>query len=135
MGDTQPHKWKCEQCEHLGWLKTPGMCQACESVGTVKPTPRKDILVIHRQGDGQAYAWDDVSGTELDAKLTLKARMEEMEQFKKHGVYEKVREEVCWAVTGKGPIGTRWIEINTGDESNPEYRSRLVAQQVKYNSK
>ena len=92
-------------------------------------------MVVHRQEDGTAYAWDDVSGNELDFKLTLKARMEEMEEFKKHGVYEKVREEVCWAVTGKGPIGTKWIDINKGDESKPEYRSRLVAQQVKYNSK
>ena len=39
---------------------------------------------------------------------------------------------MCWAVTGKGPIGTRWIDINKGDEVNPEHRSRLVAQQVKY---
>ena len=58
-----------------------------------------------------------------------------MEQFKKHGVYEKVKEEVCWAVTGKGPIGTRWIDLNKGDEDYPDHRSRLVAQQVKYQSK
>ena len=32
-----------------------------------------------------------MSGTGLDAGLTFKARMEEMEQFKKHGVYEKVK--------------------------------------------
>ena len=80
-------------------------------------------------------AWDDVSGNELDPELTLKARKEEMDQFMKHEVYEKVKEEGCWNVTGKAPIGTRWIDINKGDEANPEYRSRLVAQQVKYNSK
>ena len=80
-------------------------------------------------------AWDDVSGNELDPKMVLQAREEEMDQFRKHGVYEKVQEEVCWAVTGKAPIGTRWVDINKGDEVSPEYRSRLVAQQVKYNSK
>ena len=58
-----------------------------------------------------------------------------MEQFKKHEVYEKVREEVCWAVTGKAPIGSRWIDINKGGDANPDYRSILVAQQVKYQSK
>ena len=94
----------------------------------------EDIMVVHRQEDGTALAWDDVSGNELDPKLVLIAREEEMEQFRKHQVYEKVIEEVCWAVTGKGPIGTRWIDINKGDEVNPEHRSRLVAQQVKYNS-
>ena len=32
---------------------------------------------------GKAYAWD-VSGSELDALLTLEAREEEMEQLRKH---------------------------------------------------
>ena len=94
-----------------------------------------DISVIHNGEDGKAYAWDDVTGNELDAKLTLKARREEMEQFHKHGVYEKVKEEVCWAVPGKAPIGSRWIDINKGDEGNTYHRSRLVAQQIKHHSK
>ena len=34
-------------------------------------------------------------------------------------------------MTGKAPIGTRWIDINKGDEKAPEYRSRLVAQEIK----
>ena len=101
----------------------------------MRPVTRPSICVVHRESDGKAYAWDDVSGTELDPVFALKARAEEMEQFRKHEVYEKVKEEVCWAVTGKAPIGTRWIDINQGDEVNPECRSRLVAQQVKYNSK
>ena len=98
----------------------------------VRPITRPDVCVVHRGEDGKAYAWDDVSGSELDPVLTLKARQEEMEQFKKHGVYEKVNEEVCWAITGKAPIGSRWIDINKGDEVNPDYRSRLVAQQIKH---
>jgi hypothetical protein len=31
----------------------------------------------------------------------------------------------------KGPIGTKRIDINKGDAKNPEYRSRLVAQESK----
>ena len=38
-------------------------------------------------------------------------------------------------MTGKGPVGTRWMDVNKGDERSPEYRSRLVAQQIKYISK
>ena len=101
----------------------------------MEPVTRPSICVVHRESDGKAYVWDDVSGTELDPLLTLKARAEEMEQFRKHKVYEKVKEEVCWAVAGKAPIDTRWIDIDKGDEVNPEYRLRLVAQQVKHNSK
>ena len=37
--------------------------------------------------------------------------------------------------TCKAPIGTRWIDINKGDDKEPEYRSRLVAQQIKHHSK
>ena len=107
----------------------------CGSTCCLRPVALPDIAVVHNHEDGTASAWDDVTGNELDIKLTLKARAEEMEQFKKHGVYEKVKEEVCWAKMGKGPVGTRWIDINRGYENNPEHRSRLVAQQVKYNSK
>ena len=54
-----------------------------------------------------------------------------MKEFKKHGLYTKVSEEECWRATGKGPIGTRWVDINIGDEDRPEYRSRLVAKELK----
>ena len=105
-------------------------------MGRVKPVKMPYIMVVHRREDGTAVAWDDVvSGNELDPEMVLKARKEEMDQFKKHEVYEKVREEVCLAVTGKAPIGSRWIDINKGDDANPDYRSRLVAQQIKYQSK
>ena len=101
-------------------MKTSRTCEARGTIGKVKPVTRAGICVVHRGEDGKAYAWNDVSGGELDPLLTLKAREEEMEQFRKHEVYEKVREDVCWAVTGKGPIGSRWIDINKGDESNPD---------------
>ena len=33
--------------------------------------------------------YDDISGQELDASLVLAARAEEMQEFRKHGVYAK----------------------------------------------
>ena len=59
------------------------------------------------------------------------ARADEMHFFKEFQVYVKVPESECWEKTGKGPIGTRWIDINKGDEVNPDYRSRLLAQGIK----
>ena len=135
VGEVQPHKWKCHDCGNVSWLKVTATCPECGTAGKVEPVKNPDIMAVHRQEDGTAVAWDDVSGNDLDPEMVLKAREEEMEQFRKHGVYEKVREEVCWAVTGKGPIGTRWIDINKGDEVNPDHRSRFVALQVKYKSK
>ena len=55
-----------------------------------------------------------------------------MEQLKKHGAHEKVKEGVGRATAGKkGPVRSRWVDINKGEEHNPDYRSRLEAQQIK----
>ena len=75
--------------------------------------------------------WDDMSGKTLQSRLVQNARQEEMDEVQKHQVYKKVPIQQCWQETGKGPIGTRWIDINKGDDQNPEYRSRLVAQEIK----
>ena len=54
-----------------------------------------------------------------------------MVEFAKHGVYINVIVEECLSKTGAEPIGTRWVDINKGDKVHPEYRSRLVAQEIK----
>ena len=46
-------------------------------------------------------------------------------------MYTKVDIEESYNETGCGPIGVRWVDINKGDDTQPEYRSRLVAQEVK----
>ena len=72
-----------------------------------------------------------MSGEALRPELVREARIVEMQEFAKHRVYVKVPVQECWDLTGKPPIGTRWVDINRGDEVRPEYRSRLVAQEVK----
>ena len=47
-----------------------------------------------------AEAWDDVSGKELDPQKVMIARREEMEYYKKMGVYDKVPIEEC--IRGQG---------------------------------
>ena len=69
--DTKPHTWKCDSCQHQGWLKAPLTCEACGVLGSVRAITRPDICVVHRAQGGKAYAWDDVSGSELDPLLTL----------------------------------------------------------------
>ena len=60
-----------------------------------------------------------------------KARHEEMEVFAKFLVYTKVPLQDAYHFTGKSPIGTKWVDVNKGDENEPEYRSRLVAKEIK----
>ena len=74
---------------------------------------------------------DNISGEWIDPGMVRKARREEMLEFAKHGVYVKVPVEECLSKTGAGPIGTRWVDVNKGDKVHPEYRSRLVAQEIK----
>ena len=43
----------------------------------------------------------------------------------------KVPRQRSFAKTGKPPISVRWVDVNKGDEHEPNYRSRLVARQLK----
>eukprot|EP00959_Pyramimonas_sp_CCMP1952_P283043 5916182-Pyramimonas_sp.AAC.1 len=45
VGEAAPHKWRCERCDHEGWIKVPHTCPACESVGAVRPMPMNSINV------------------------------------------------------------------------------------------
>jgi len=83
------------------------------------------------QGEKELMFYDDVTGEPLDFEGVLKARAEEIAEYRKHNVYSKVPIAECIAKTGKKPIGMRWIDINKGDRTNPDYRSRLVAKEIK----
>ena len=90
-----------------------------------------NILGPGESGDRELIFWDEVTGEQLDTGMVIAARAEEMAEFRKHGVYKIVRIGECYREAGKGPIGVRWIDINKGDKVNPEYRSRLVAKEIK----
>jgi hypothetical protein len=91
-----------------------------------------DMNGLRQEGHdvGKKY-WDDLSGEELDPSLVMAARSEELKEFVKHNVYNKVPISKCWEATGKAPIGVRWVDVNKGDKIHPEYRSRLVAKEIK----
>ena len=63
---TKPHQWTRRSCQHCGWLKAPGTCNACGEIDTIQAITRDDICVVHQAEDGRACAWDDVSGNELN---------------------------------------------------------------------
>ena len=74
---------------------------------------------------------DDMSGKPLIPSLVREARGEEKGKFSQHNVYTEVPISECVAVTGKQPIGSKWIDINKGDDALPNYRSRLVAKEIR----
>ena len=75
--------------------------------------------------------YDNVSGKPLDPKLVTAARAEEIRGINSHKVWTKVPIQEAYDKTGKAPVGTKWVDINKGDETDPNYRCRLVGQEFK----
>lgn len=74
---------------------------------------------------GQATAWDDVSGAQLDPKQVRNYRKTEMELFKSMKAYNRCKRSCIEAEGGK-LIDAKWIDIDKGDAAHPICRSRLV---------
>ena len=75
-------------------------------------------------------AWDDVSGQALDPKKVTEARREEVAYIHDSKLYTKVPRAKAKKLGAK-VISVRWIDINKGDNDNENYRSRLVAREIK----
>ena len=74
---------------------------------------------------------DDLTGQLLKDELVVQARAAELLYFHTKGVWIKVPKGRAKQDTGRQPISVRWVDVNKGDEQNPNYRSRLVARQLK----
>ena len=92
-------------------------------------------LIAEEEEDEQYDNWeqyfDDVSGRRLCNKMVMAARREEILEFKRLKVYDVVPIEESYNVTGKELIKVRFVDMNKGDEQNPNYRSRLVAKEFR----
>ena len=102
--------------------------------GIIKPTNNDMSLNSVEDNDSMEYMTqyvDDMSGKPLRSELVKIARDDEMKKFSEHNVYTKVPIRECVEKTGKQPIGSKWIDINKGDEAEPNYRSRLVAKEIR----
>ena len=106
-----------------------------ELVHSIIGSQSDDMLMVNPEDSAwQEYLdeyVDDVTGKPLIRELVVEARGAEMEKFRQHKVYTKRPISECVKVTGKQPIGSKWIDISKGDSKNPNYRSRLVAQEIK----
>ena len=71
---------------------------------------------------------DNISGALLDPNLVREARRKDIDFVHQFGVYEKVP-EAC--AVGKIKVSIKWVDINKGDTSKPEYRSRLVGRELR----
>ena len=79
--------------------------------------------------------WDDVNGGYLDPDLVKEARAKEREWVKKQQIWRIVPRAQCLERTGRPPIPLRWVDTNKGDRVKPNYRSRIVAKDIKAKKK
>ena len=90
-----------------------------------------ESLLKLQKHEGLPDTVDSVSGQILPGHLVEESRREEMKYFEAMNVYSKVPEAEAWGITGRRPIGVRWVDTNKGDDSEPNYRSRLVAKDIR----
>ena len=74
---------------------------------------------------------DDLTKQALKDALVKEARAKESLYFHSKGVWVTVPKKAARTQTGRNPVSVRWVDVNKGDEQNPNYRSRLVARQLK----
>ena len=83
------------------------------------------------QIDGDSIYKDDLTGKLLDPVLVTVARQKELDFFEAEEVWTKRPVYEARRKTGKPPITVRWVDVNKGDNLNPDIRSRLVARQIR----
>ena len=89
---------------------------------------------MHMRGPAQGYSGayrDDLTGQVLKDELVKAARAKELAFFHSRRVWLKVPKAHARAKGGRPPISVRWVDVNKGDDVQPNYRSRLVARQLR----
>ena len=74
---------------------------------------------------------DAIIGQALNPALVREARKKELEYFESKGVWQKRLRSEAYKFTGKPPISVKWVGVNKGDDEFPNYRSRLVAREIR----
>ena len=101
-------------------------------IATVGPTTTVETNVEAADGEDPpadlTWAWDDVSGAQLDPTEVKKVTAVEMEHVVKKEVWVPISRATARA-NGWKVVPTRWIDISKGDKQNPVHRSRFVAKE------
>ena len=74
---------------------------------------------------------DNITGQPLNPELCRIALRKDIDDFRSKGVWDKRRVQEAWSRTGRPPISVSWVEVNKGDDEHPNYRSRLVAREMR----
>ena len=81
------------------------------------------IFHVNFAHDESVYR-DDISGQMLPPELVRAARAKEFDYLGAKKVWDKRAISEARRVTGRPPITVRWVDVNKGDNENPNIRSR-----------
>ena len=89
---------------------------------------RDEVGQVMHEPDAWARYWDDIFSKELDPALVCAARAEDLTVVDQMGVWEFRPLSECLSITGRRPVKVSWVDVNKGDGSAPNVRSRIVAE-------
>ena len=75
------------------------------------------------RGPAEGYSGkfrDDITKQVLKDELVKEARLKELAYFESKGVWERCPRALAYQVTGRAPISVRWVDVNEGDDMNPQ---------------
>ena len=101
--------------------------------GPVPSQPTFDFEDERLQEDFEKF-WDNISGEELPNDLVKKARREEIDWVRSIGLYDKVPRSEATS-RNIAPLKIRWVDVNKGDRSCYNVRSRLVGKELRAKTK
>ena len=102
-------------------VTTAEECQAADD---------KQLRCLFGLSEGQEFR-DAITGQLLRPELVREARRKELEYFVSKNVWDIVARGEAVKCQGKPPITVKWVDVNKGDDDHPEYRSRLVAREIR----
>ena len=76
--------------------------------------------------------WDEVTGLPLDPQLVASGEKDELDRFRKMGVYSYVPREQAEQDMEGTFVRTKWVRIDKGTPASPKVRCRLVAQELAF---
>ena len=79
---------------------------------------------------GDVYM-DALTGQPLIKEMVEAARRKELEYFASKAVWQLRPRAEAYSKMGKPPIIVKWVDVNKGDDESPNYRSRLVAREIR----
>jgi hypothetical protein len=93
-----------------------------QGTGEVQPEEEQERVLDEEVGVAQYSQkryWDAITNEELPAELTAASRAKEIESMRKWKFSADLRVLECWKVTGRAPLQSKWVDVNTGDFERP----------------